>query len=208
MLVYVAKRLAGFVPLLLGITLVSFLVMWAAPGNPVDLMTDMNPKASPEAREKLERYYGLDKPIYVQYGLWLGRIVQGDGVHAAQLVDEIQPVAAVEQQRRLAIRLRGELGAAHLGAQLDVVVDLAVGDQRGPARLAQRLVAGGEIDDGQAIVDHPDIAAAILARPVGAAMGECRRQARQDVGRRTLAAARHHSRQAAHQAVTARKKSR
>ncbi|HYC56489.1 MAG TPA: ABC transporter permease, partial [Candidatus Binatia bacterium] len=78
MLVYVAKRLAGFVPLLLGITLVSFLVMWAAPGNPVDLMTDMNPKASPEAREKLERYYGLDKPIYVQYGLWLGRIVQGD----------------------------------------------------------------------------------------------------------------------------------
>ncbi|HYB98267.1 MAG TPA: ABC transporter permease [Candidatus Limnocylindrales bacterium] len=78
MLVYVARRIAAFVPLLIGITLVSFLVMEMAPGNPVDLMTDMNPKASPEAREKLEKYYGLDKPFYVQYGLWLGRIVQGD----------------------------------------------------------------------------------------------------------------------------------
>lgn len=78
MLSYLAKRLAGFVPLLLGISFVSFLVMAMAPGTPVDLMTDLNPKASPEARERLEKFYGLDQPLYVQYGLWLGRIVQGD----------------------------------------------------------------------------------------------------------------------------------
>lgn len=78
MLSYLAKRLAGFVPLLLGISFVSFMVMALAPGTPVDLMTDMNPKASPEARIQLEKYYGLDQPIYVQYGLWLKRIVQGD----------------------------------------------------------------------------------------------------------------------------------
>jgi len=78
MLSYLAKRLAGFVPLLLGISFVSFLVMAMAPGTPVDLMTDLNPKASPEARERLEKYYGLDQPLYVQYGLWLGRIVRGD----------------------------------------------------------------------------------------------------------------------------------
>ena len=78
MLSYLAKRLAGFIPLLLGISFVSFLVMAMAPGTPVDLMTDLNPKASPEARERLEKYYGLDKPMYVQYGLWLGRIVRGD----------------------------------------------------------------------------------------------------------------------------------
>ncbi len=78
MLSYLAKRLAGFVPLLLGISFVSFLVMAMAPGTPVDLMTDLNPKASPEARERLEKFYGLDQPLYVQYGLWLGRIVKGD----------------------------------------------------------------------------------------------------------------------------------
>lgn len=78
MLAYLARRLAGFVPMLLGISFVSFMVMALAPGNPVDLMTDMNPKASPEARVKLEEYYGLDKPLPVQYGLWLKRVVQGD----------------------------------------------------------------------------------------------------------------------------------
>ncbi|HXC50599.1 MAG TPA: ABC transporter permease [Candidatus Limnocylindrales bacterium] len=78
MLRYLAKRLAGFIPLLLGISFVSFMVMALAPGSPVDLMTDLNPKASPEARVQLEKYYGLDKPLYVQYGLWLGRVVKGD----------------------------------------------------------------------------------------------------------------------------------
>jgi len=78
MLSYLAKRLAGFVPLLVGISFVSFMVMALAPGSPVDLMTDMNPKASPEARVQLEKYYGLDRPLPVQYGLWLGRIVRGD----------------------------------------------------------------------------------------------------------------------------------
>ncbi len=78
MIAYIAKRLAGFVPLLVGISFVSFMVMALAPGSPVDLMTDMNPKASPEAREQLEKYYGLDQPLHVQYGLWLGRIATGD----------------------------------------------------------------------------------------------------------------------------------
>lgn len=78
MLSYLARRLAGFIPLLLGISFVSFMVMALAPGSPVDLMTDLNPKASPEARVQLEKYYGLDQPIPVQYGLWLKRIVQGD----------------------------------------------------------------------------------------------------------------------------------
>ncbi len=75
---YFLGRLAGFVPLLLGISLVSFLVMGLAPGSPVDVMTDLNPKASPEARVQLEKYYGLDEPLLVQYGLWLGRIAKGD----------------------------------------------------------------------------------------------------------------------------------
>lgn len=78
MVAYLARRVAGFVPMLLGISFVSFMVMALAPGNPVDLMTDMNPKASPEARVKLEQYYGLDKPLPVQYGLWLKRVVHGD----------------------------------------------------------------------------------------------------------------------------------
>jgi peptide/nickel transport system permease protein len=75
---YLARRLASLIPLLLGITFVSFVVIQAAPGSPVELMTDMNPDASPELRQRLEEYWGLDQPIHVQYGRWLRRIAVGD----------------------------------------------------------------------------------------------------------------------------------
>jgi peptide/nickel transport system permease protein len=66
------------IPTLLGITILSFLIIHLAPGKPTDVLTEMNPKITPEARERLEKYYGLDKPVYTQYGLWLKRIVKFD----------------------------------------------------------------------------------------------------------------------------------
>lgn len=66
------------IPTLLGITILSFLIIHLAPGKPTDVLTEMNPKITPEARERLEKYYGLDKPIYTQYGLWLKRVVKLD----------------------------------------------------------------------------------------------------------------------------------
>ena len=78
MFTYLIKRLLEMIPTLFGITLVSFFIIHLAPGKPTDIMTEMNPKITPEARERLEKYYGLDKPIIVQYGLWLKRIVKFD----------------------------------------------------------------------------------------------------------------------------------
>jgi len=66
------------IPTLIGITLLSFFIIHLAPGKPTDVLTEMNPKITPEAREKLEKYYGLDKPVYIQYGMWLKRIVKLD----------------------------------------------------------------------------------------------------------------------------------
>jgi peptide/nickel transport system permease protein len=78
MLSYILKRLITLIPLLLGITLISFVVIHLAPGEPTDLQTQMNPQAGPELKERLRVAYGLDKPLYVQYGTWLGRLVQLD----------------------------------------------------------------------------------------------------------------------------------
>lgn len=78
MLAYLFKRLFEMIPTLIGITLISFFIIQLAPGKPTDVLADLNPKMTPEARERLEKYYGLDKPIYVQYGLWLKRIVKLD----------------------------------------------------------------------------------------------------------------------------------
>ena len=61
-------------PLFIGITLVSFVVIHLAPGKPTDMMTDLNPKAGLEAKQRLEKLYGLDKPLHIQYWNWLTRL--------------------------------------------------------------------------------------------------------------------------------------
>ncbi len=78
MITYIIKRLFSLVPVFIGITIVSFLVIHLAPGQPTDLMTQLNPKVSLEAKEKLIKLYNLDKPVYIQYIDWLTRLVRFD----------------------------------------------------------------------------------------------------------------------------------
>lgn len=66
------------VPLLIGITIVCFLVIHLAPGSPTDLHTELTPHASPEARERLMELYDLDKPLHIQYFLWVKRLATLD----------------------------------------------------------------------------------------------------------------------------------
>ena len=78
MLIYLSKKLFLLIPTFLGITIISFFIIHLAPGKPTDIMTELNPKMTPEARAKLEAYYGLDEPIAVQYGLWLKKLIKLD----------------------------------------------------------------------------------------------------------------------------------
>ena len=78
MLKYIAKRLLGIIPMLLGITIISFLVIHLAPGKPTELMMQMNPKAALEAQARLEKIFGLDKPLHVQYLVWLKNFFRFD----------------------------------------------------------------------------------------------------------------------------------
>ena len=66
------------IPLVLGITIITFVVIHLAPGTPTDIQTQMNPKVSAEARERLKRIYGLDKPLHKQYFDWLRRLARLD----------------------------------------------------------------------------------------------------------------------------------
>ncbi len=74
MLKYIIKRVLWMIPLLIGISLVSFLIMHLAPGDITSNESAFNPKASEESRQKLREMYNLDKPVIVQYGLWLKRM--------------------------------------------------------------------------------------------------------------------------------------
>ena len=74
MLKYLIKRVLWMIPLLIGISLISFFIMHLAPGDITNNEAAFNPKASEESRQKLRELYNLDKPVIVQYGLWLKRM--------------------------------------------------------------------------------------------------------------------------------------
>lgn len=68
----------GIIPLLLGITVISFIIIHLAPGKPTSLQQALNPKVSQEVRLRLEKLYGLDKPLRIQYINWLHKLVKFD----------------------------------------------------------------------------------------------------------------------------------
>jgi peptide/nickel transport system permease protein len=78
MLEYIARRLLFMIPLLLGITIITFVVIHLSPGGPADMLTGLSPRVSAEAKARLHSLYGLDKPLHVQYWLWLTRLMRFD----------------------------------------------------------------------------------------------------------------------------------
>lgn len=74
---YILRRLAGALPLLLGISVILFAIIRLAPGGPLDMYTD-NPAVSKEALEQIAAAYGLDRPLPVQYFMWLKSMLVGD----------------------------------------------------------------------------------------------------------------------------------
>lgn len=75
---YLLKRILMLFPLLIGITLITFTVIHLAPGEPVEMQTAMSPKVSAQSRARLREFYGLDKPLHVQYGMWLSNLARFD----------------------------------------------------------------------------------------------------------------------------------
>ncbi|MBI4342321.1 MAG: ABC transporter permease [Candidatus Omnitrophica bacterium] len=75
---YLFSRLLGLIPVLLWITVISFGIMHLAPGKPTDAALQFNPKVSLEARQRMEKLYGLDQPLPAQYLQWLGRLSRLD----------------------------------------------------------------------------------------------------------------------------------
>ena len=76
MLFYLLKRLLYTLPIALGVTLVSFTLVYLAPGDPLNAIAPADAPA--DVIEALKVAYGLDRPMPVRYGLWLARAMHGD----------------------------------------------------------------------------------------------------------------------------------
>jgi len=76
MMAYMLKRLVSAIPVLLGITVIVFLIMSLIPGDPATAI--LGAYATPENVARINQDLGLDKPLFAQYFVWLGNILQGD----------------------------------------------------------------------------------------------------------------------------------
>ncbi len=73
---FIARRLLFSLPVLFGVTILIYALLWFAPGDPA--LSSLGIYATPEQLETLRRQLDLDKPIYVLYVRWLGQIIRGD----------------------------------------------------------------------------------------------------------------------------------
>ena len=133
---YIVRRLLGGVPVLLGISLLAFLLAQLSPGDPAEIMLEGAGMGIPSAEEvaSLHAYLGLDAPPYVQYGIWLWRILQGDGgmsFHLGMPVFDALfarlPVTAVLAAAALGWAVAGGIGLGLLMARMrGTVVEVLV----------------------------------------------------------------------------------
>jgi peptide/nickel transport system permease protein len=75
---YIAARLLWLCPTLLAMALVTFLVMHATPGSPLDPVAEGANPLSPEAQKNLASHYGLDRPLPEQFVVFVGNALRGD----------------------------------------------------------------------------------------------------------------------------------
>lgn len=75
---YLARRLLQLIPLTLGLSVLVFLLLALAPGDPVDLLVFGNPHVRPADVVRLKHLYGLDQPLHIRYVKWLWATIHGD----------------------------------------------------------------------------------------------------------------------------------
>ena len=113
MLTYLLKRLLYALPIALGVTLVSFILVYLAPGDPLNAIAPADAPADVIAALKVT--YGLDKPMPVRYGLWLARAVQGD------------LGASIASGRSVASEVMGAVGNTLILASVAAAVGVSLG---------------------------------------------------------------------------------
>ncbi|MCI0547699.1 MAG: ABC transporter permease [Candidatus Rokubacteria bacterium] len=124
MLRYAVYRLCWLIPTVLSMALVTFLVMHATPGSPLDPVAEGANPLSPEAQKNLAEFYGLDRPLWEQFAIFVGKALQGDFgrsfIYKTRTVTEILaqtfPISLLLGSMALALAIAGGLTLGILAA--------------------------------------------------------------------------------------------
>ncbi len=121
MLVYVLRRIVYVIPIVISVALVCFLLVHITPGDP--LVAVLPADASQELAAQLRTAYGFDRPLPVQFGLWLWRAVNGDLGHS---IATGRPVLS-EVLRAVGNTVTLAIAAALIGFTLGLLFGLIAG---------------------------------------------------------------------------------
>ncbi len=135
MLTYAIRRILLLVPVFLAVSVVIFLILHLLPGDPIDNLLKVG--APPEQRAEMMARYGLDRPLPVQYAIWLGKLMTGD---LGTAIVARRPVIDLIGQALPHSLLLGGLALAFstiVGVALGVVASLYRN------RLLDRVIMGG-----------------------------------------------------------------
>ncbi|MCY0899150.1 MAG: ABC transporter permease [Firmicutes bacterium] len=110
---YIVYRLIQAIPAMIGVTIIGFFLVHIVPGGPAQAM--LGPKATPQKIAEINRIYGLNKPLIVQYGIWMLQLLHGNLGQSYFYNQSVWSLIAVNMPRTLAIVGIGII-FAHIGS--------------------------------------------------------------------------------------------
>ncbi len=116
---YLIRRLLLLIPVLLGVSILVFALIHAIPGDISNFVIGTDTRITPEQRELVRKSYGLDQPLPVQYGKWLGHVLRGDLGTSFRTRREISD--------ELSLRLPVTTQLALMAATMAILVAIPVG---------------------------------------------------------------------------------
>lgn len=132
---YIVQRILQLIPVLIGISILVFLLVHLSPGDPIRVL--LGEEYTQEAYERLMRVYGFDLPLHTQYLRWAGNVLQGDlGISIRQGV----PVASLLIER---------MGATIELALVSVIIAVIIGIPLGVFAAVKR---GSLLDNASMVI--------------------------------------------------------
>ena len=119
---YLGRRLIQVPLVLLVVSLMTFLITRATPGDPVQIMLGM--QTSKEAADAMRAEFNLDRPLPVQYGLWIAKVVSGDLGRSIRLNDPVTTLLAERFPVSLQLATAGMVFALLVSIPLGVLAAL------------------------------------------------------------------------------------
>jgi len=117
---YIVRRLVALVPTLIFTSIIVFASMRLIPGDVIDLMLAQNDIATGQDRDQIEAALGLDRPVYLQYFVWIGAALRGD------LGRSLWQNVPVTEQLAATLPITFELGFLALLVALSVALPIGV----------------------------------------------------------------------------------